>query len=52
MDQFKVMVNVFDLIAKTPHFFAMLKAIVNKTSKLEEISGKAKFLSDNNLSLE
>ena len=52
MDQFKVMVNIFDLIAKTPHFFAMLKAIVNKTSKLEEISGKAKFLSDNNLSLE
>ena len=50
MDQFKVAVNIFDVIANTPHFFAMLKAVVDRTNKLEQISGKAKFLSDNNLS--
>ena len=52
MDQFKMALNIFDVIANTPHFFAMLQAVVNRTNKLEAVSGKAKFLNINNLSKE
>ena len=50
MDQFVTAFNIFDVIAKSPHFFAMLKAVVRNMEIIESFSATASFYHYNNLS--